>query len=82
MRASAAGTRSILPLPAFERLTIMKLKIKKTDNVAETPAQYFARGGVVIVGRPRRAKDYRAATIRINAARNVQVNYTHSTIKG
>jgi hypothetical protein len=60
----------------------MKLKIKKTDNVAETPAQYFARGGVVIVGRPRRAKDYRAATIRINATRNVQVNYTHSTIKG
>ena len=53
-----------------------------TSYVLETPAQFLARGGVVTVVVPARTRDYRAAKIRINASRNVQVNYNHPANKG
>ena len=51
--------------------------------VLETPAQFFARGGVVTVVVPAvPARDNRAAKIRINASRNVRVNYSHPINEG
>jgi hypothetical protein len=54
-----------------------------TSYVLETPAQFLARGGVVTVVVPAvPARGNRAAKIRINASRNVQVNYNHPVNKG
>ncbi len=54
-----------------------------TSYVLETPAQFLARGGVVTVVVPAvPARGNRAAKIRINASRNVRVNYSHPVIKG
>ena len=54
-----------------------------TSYVLETPAQFLARGGVITVVVPAvPARGNRAAKIRINASRNVRVNYSHPVIKG
>jgi len=49
---------------------------------SETVSEYLLRGGTVTQVVPGRVRDYRAAKIRINASRNVQVNYNHPVNKG